>query len=236
MDWLTTTRFAHRGLHDIASGIPENSCAAFDGAAAAGYGMELDARLSADGVAMVFHDGTLEGLTDHTGPVAARTAEELGRIRILETYETIPQLSDALALVDGRTPVLVEIKNHNRPVGPLEAAVADVIASYAGACGILSFNPHSVRWFRDNAPHIPRGRTIIGLWTSSGGMPFWRRLVLRVSAAMVRCDPDFLAYDLPALPVRSRRLPVLTWTIRTGGQQTTAEKSADSYIFEDMRP
>jgi len=236
MEWLTSTRYAHRGLHDRAKGVPENSLAAFESAAAAGYGIELDARLSADGEPVVFHDRTLDALTDQTGPVAAHSTEDLTQIRLLGTSEAIPRLEEALQRVNGRVPVLVEIKSHNEPIGPLENAVCDAINAYKGPSGILSFNPHSVRWYRDHAPLIPRGRTIIGLRASSGGMPLWRRLVLRMSAAPIRCDPDFLAYDLPALPARKPGLPIIAWTVRTPEDQAMAEKSADSFIFEDMKP
>ncbi len=236
MEWLSTSLYAHRGLHDLAKGVPENSRAAFDAAAEAGYGIELDTRLSADGEPVVFHDRTLDALTDNTGPVAALTAEELGRCHLLETAETIPRLQDALQVVAGRAPVLIEIKSHIQSIGLLEQAVRDVIDAYDGPCAILSFNPYSVRWFCKFAAHIPRGRTIIGLISTSGGMPIWRRLLLRSSAAMVRCDPHFYAYDLPALRRGRNRVPVIAWTVRSSHEQGIAQRRANSFIFENMKP
>ena len=70
--------FAHRG--GCALG-PENTIAAFDrGLAAGADGLELDVRLSADGVVVVCHDETLDRTTDGSGPVSAKTAAELSRV------------------------------------------------------------------------------------------------------------------------------------------------------------
>lgn len=236
MDWLTSTKYAHRGLHDISKGIPENSQASFAAAADAGYGIELDVRLSADGQAVVFHDATLDAKTNLRGPIAARTADELAQARLCGTPETLPRLSEVLDLVGGRVPILIEIKSHREPLGPLEKATRELIGPYSGAVGILSFNPRSVRWFRDHAPQIPRGLTIIGLNPSVGGTPLWRRLIMRTNAALISCTPDFYAYDLAALTTRKRPLPVIAWTVRTDQDRQRAEKLADSYMFEGLLP
>ena len=88
----------HRGYHDRRHGIIENSLAAFGAAIAAGYGIELDVLLSRDGVVMVFHDDTLDRVTDRHGPVAALTAAELGRIVLTGSNDTIPTLAAVLEL------------------------------------------------------------------------------------------------------------------------------------------
>lgn len=236
MDWLTITKYAHRGLHDSSKGIPENSCAAFEAAAGAGYGIELDVRLSADGQAVVFHDATLDAKTNLKGPIATRTADELAQARLCDTSETVPRLREVLDLIAGRVPILVEIKSHRGPRGALEKATHELIGPYSGVVGILSFNPRSVRWFRDNAPLIPRGLTIIGLNPSGGGTALWRRLIMRAHAALISCTPNFYAYDLAALTTRKRPLLVIAWTVRTEKDRQRAEKLADSYIFEDLLP
>ena len=100
---------AHRALHG--PGRPENSRAAILSAMAAGYGIEIDVQGTADGQAVVFHDDDLDRLTDATGPVRARTAQELAALRLKGCDETIPSLAEVLALVAGRAPLLIEIKD-----------------------------------------------------------------------------------------------------------------------------
>jgi glycerophosphoryl diester phosphodiesterase len=235
MDWLTGTRFAHRGLHDLSKGIPENSCAAFAAAADAGYGIELDVRPSADHQPVVFHDPALDAVTDLSGPVAGKTVDELTRARLRGTGETIPTFERVLNLIGGRVPVLVEIKNPGRAVGALESAVLNVVRGYTGRLGVISFNARSLRWFLENAADVPRGRSTIGLWSTSGSVPLWRRMLIRAGNALVPSDPDFLTVDLPALVPGTRPLPVIAWTVRNARDRERAEKMADSYMFEGTK-
>ena len=79
-DWLTARPFAHRGLHNAASGAIENTPSAFHAALDGGYGIECDLQISADGEAMVHHDDALGRLTDGAGRLDATTAEALQRI------------------------------------------------------------------------------------------------------------------------------------------------------------
>ena len=123
---------AHRGLHDRGAGRIENSLSAIRAARDAGYGIEIDLQRSSDGVAMVFHDDTLDRLTDETGPVRARSAAELSHIRLKDSTDTIPTFAEVLAEVAGRVPLLVEIKDQSLVMGEtdgrLEAAAARVAA------------------------------------------------------------------------------------------------------------
>ena len=139
---------AHRALHDSAAGRPENSRAAVRAAVAAGYGIEIDVQLSSDGQAMVFHDEDLDRLTSDCGPVRARTAAELGRTRLRDAEDGIPTLPEVLALIGGRVPLLIEIKDQTLTMsetdGRLEAATAAALASYTGPVAVMSFNPHAV--------------------------------------------------------------------------------------------
>jgi len=145
LDFLTRRPFAHRGLHDTAQGIYENSRAAFVGAIEQGYGIELDVQMSRDGQAVVFHDDTLDRLTDHTGPVRALTAADLSGVTIGTSTDTIEPLADILAQIGGRVPILIEIKDQSLTLtetdGILERAVAQAVADYRGPAAVMSFNP-----------------------------------------------------------------------------------------------
>ena len=226
---LIARPFAHRGLHG--AGIPENSLAAFAAAIEAGRGIELDVRLSADGEAVVFHDAELGRLAEASGPVAARAAAELGRIRLRGSDETIPTLAETLALIAGRTGLLVEVKAAGRRADAISRATARALGGYTGPVAVMSFNPEVGRWFARNASERLRGLVV----TEAG--KGWRGPLER-SFALWRSRPDFLAYDIRDLPSRfaSRRraqgLPVLTWTCRSEADQARAAAHADQIIYE----
>jgi glycerophosphoryl diester phosphodiesterase len=236
--WLTEKPFAHRGLHDIDAGVPENSRAAFRAAIAAGFGIELDVRLSRDGVAMVFHDAALDRLCGRPGLVRDTDSVALGKMPLLGTAETPPTLEEALGIVGGRVGLLIEIKNSGlEPVEPIAAAVADTIRNYPGPAAIQAFNPRILAWFAANAPDVARGQ-IIDLKPPDGRFSYPRLLVLRVLLAIRHGAPQFVAYDFQRLPApladRAKRdgLPLLAWTIRTPAQRARAKQLVDNIIFE----
>lgn len=218
--------FAHRGLHGEAG--PENSRAAFEAAIAAGHGIELDVQASADGEAIVTHDYELERLTEGFGAVRTLGAAELGRIRLKGSDETIPALSEVLALIAGRAPLLIEVKSPERRVAGLSRAVIRALDGYQGPVGVMSFNPEVVRRLARLAPQRLRGLVV----TEQGKR--WRGLWQR-PFALWRAQPDFLAYDIRDLPSRfaaSSGLPVLTWTVRSAEDRARAADHASQIIYE----
>ena len=228
---------AHRGLHRLATGAPENSLAAFELACQAGFPIELDVRRTADGHAAVIHDEDLRRLTGQPGTVAATPAGRLGSLRLLGTGEWVPLLEEALGLVAGRVPVLIEVKNEALP-GRLEARVVEVLAGYRGQVALQSFNPLSLRAFRRAAPAYPRG-LLGGLLASLDPA---RRLLLRNLLGAGFGRPQFVGYQLqglPCLPVtvcRRLGLPVLAWTVRSQADRLLALRLADNVIFEGFTP
>jgi len=227
---LTAVPYAHRGLHG--AGRVENSRAAFEAAIAAGHGIELDVQASADGEAFVIHDYDLDRLTGSRGKIAGLTASELRAIGLSGTDEMLAPLSDILALIAGRVPLLIELKAPNRHVGPLCNAVRRALEGHGGAVGVMSFNPEVGRWFALHAPKLARGLVV----TESGRKG--RRGRLERHLALWRARPDFLAYDIRDLPSRfagpqrARGLPVLTWTVRTPDERARASAHADQIIYE----
>ncbi|MFO1144911.1 MAG: glycerophosphodiester phosphodiesterase family protein [Amaricoccus sp.] len=241
-----TRPLAHRGLHDREAGIVENSRAAVRAAVAAGYGIEIDVQLAADGEAMVFHDDEMPRLTGQPGLVRDYRASDLGRIELLGGGETIPTLAEILTIVAGRAPLLVEIKDQDGAlgpeVGPLEARVGAVIAGYAGPLALMSFNPHSVAAVADTAPDRPRGLTTCDFAAADWSLPDYRRAELaalidaeRVGAAFVSHDHKDLANPAVAR-LKAEGLPILTWTIRSAAEEASARLVADNITFEGYRP
>lgn len=239
---------AHRGLHDRAVGRIENSRAAIAAAIAAGYGVEIDVQLSADGEAMVFHDATLDRLTGETGPVRARTAAELGRIALRGGGETIPTLAGILALVGDRAALLVEVKDQSRAlspdgIGPLEARVATLLAAHRGPVATMSFNPHAMIALSRLAPDVPRGLVACAASDyDEPGLSQSRRTELAELAHMTAAGACFASYDHRALPtprtarLRASGIPVLCWTIRSPAQAAAVAPHADNITFEGFRP
>jgi len=240
--WLTDVPVTHRGLHDAAAGVPENSLAAFEAAIAAGYGIELDLQLSADGVAVVFHDDDLQRLSGTAGAMCERSAAELGRLHLLGTGETIPTLRRTLDAVADRAALLIELKTLGREVGPLERAAWRELRGYRGRFAVQSFEPATVAWFRRHAPGACRGQIGRGYRRDDEGQGPLRRFLLRHLLLSWPGRPDFIAYDVNALDepalklARALGLPVLTWTVRTEAQLARARALADNVIFEQIRP
>jgi glycerophosphoryl diester phosphodiesterase len=237
---------AHRGLHDRACGIVENTRAAAEAAIAAGYGIELDVQMTADGEAVVFHDDAMPRLTGAPGLVRDYTAAALGGIALKDADETVPTLGEFLALVAGRAPLLVEIKDQDGALGPdvgrLEARVAALLSGYPGAAALMSFNPHSVAAFATLAPDRPRGLTTCAFDTADWSLPDYRRAELAALLDAERTGAAFVSHDCkdldnPALArLKAEGLPILTWTVRSPEQEAEARRIADNVTFEGYRP
>ncbi len=238
---------AHRALHDVKNGRPENSRAAIRAAIAAGYGIEIDLQASSDGRAMVFHDYDLARLTGRKGPVLQRDARELSGLPLLGGDEGIPAFDEILQLVAGRVPLLVELKDQQgqmgRTDGTLERAVAADLHGYAGPVAVMSFNPHMVAALRDHAPDVPRGLTTAGFRRI--GWPLLKRPVrhhLRHIPDYDTVGASFISHDIKGLDMprvaelKARGAPVLCWTVRGRKEERAARMVADNITFEGYLP
>jgi glycerophosphoryl diester phosphodiesterase len=234
---------AHRAYHDKAVGRPENSLAAVRAAVAAGYGIEIDVQPSADGVPMVFHDYDLMRLTGVAGPIAGRVAAELAVLPLLHGDAGVPTLAAVLAEVAGRVPLLIEVKDRDGAmgpaVGPLERAVAGVLAGYAGPVAVMSFNPHSVAAMAAAAPDVPRGLTTAGYapgdWPTLPAQVCNRLRGIPDYDAVGACFISHEAADLGSarvMELKSTGVPVLCWTIRSAQAEAQARRVADNVTFE----
>ncbi|MBB5221328.1 glycerophosphoryl diester phosphodiesterase [Amaricoccus macauensis] len=240
-----TQPLAHRGLHDRAAGVIENSRAAFRAAIAKGYGIELDVQRSRDGEAMVFHDHEMPRLTDRPGLVHDYDAATLATIPLLDAAdgETIPTFAEVLALVAGRVPLLVEIKDQDGALGPdvggLEARVAALLAGYDGPVAVMSFNPHSVAAMGRDLPGCPRGLTSCDYDDPDLSVPDYRRAELVATLADFGASGGaFISHDRHDLSnplvakLKAGGLPILTWTVRSAAQEAEARAIADNITFE----
>jgi glycerophosphoryl diester phosphodiesterase len=237
--WLVSQPIAHRGLYDEAGGRPENSLSAFEYAAARGVPIELDVQLARDGLLVVVHDTDLTRVAGFEGPVAELDRARLRRLRIGTAGEPMPTLGDALAAVAGRVPIVIDVRRWRAGRGAdLERAVANEIKGYAGELALQSFDPLAVFRLRRLVPDRDVGQAS-GLLRSAG------RAAAAVGRSMVTnfvTRPDFVSYELAALPSRypefwrRRGVPLLAFTVGSAADEPRAAELADNFFFSGYLP
>ena len=237
LKWL----YAHRGLHDNSSDAPENSLRAFQKAVDAGFGIEMDVQLSKDGVPVVFHDYTLKRICGEEGKVEQYTFDELQQFPLCGTDQRIPKFEDVLKLVDGRVPLIVELKIEATDTSVCPAA-DKLLSEYKGMYCIESFNPLGVLWYRRNRRQIVRGQLADAFHREgeySGILYFFLENLLFNWLG----KPDFVAYNHKHPGMLSRSLcrglyhnTAAAWTIKSKQQLEEARKHFDIFIFDSFLP
>lgn len=233
--------FAHRGLHDNEGDAPENSMAAFRRAVEAGYGMELDVHVTKDGIPVIFHDSKLMRMCSAEGEITDYTYEELQRFALGKSTEHIPRLEDLLHMVQGRVPLIVEIKSDKADVS--DCAVIDrMLRTYGGEYCIESFNPMVLWWYRRHHREVVRGQLSSDFRRDGGNKgPFFFLLTHLVFNFLTK--PDFIAYNHKFKGMPGRRIcrklyknPSVAWTIRSREELDEVRDEFDVFIFESFEP
>ena len=228
--------FAHRGLHSRDKAVPENSIEAFRLAAEAGYGIELDVQLSKDGYVVVFHDDTLDRVCGIHGKVEDKTWSELREMHLCGTEQTIPLFSDVLETINGRGPIICELKTTKRRRELCTKTYA-FIKSYSGDICIESFDTLIVAWFRLHGRELLRGQLAMPAEDYEKTLPIAMRYGLSRTLGNFLCRPQFIAYKIGEQPVPVRLAYALgamkvAWT----SHEPRNEKGKDSVIFEFYKP
>lgn len=234
--------YAHRGLHG--NGVPENSMAAFRKALEHGYGIELDIHLMKDGNLAVIHDSSLKRTADAEVRIEDLTKADLANYYLEESFEHIPLLEHVLAVFEGKSPLIIELKPANGNHAALSEAVAKTLDKYPGDYCIESFDPRVVAWFRKHRPHVCRGQLAENfLDAAHTGLPRHMEFLLTNLLTNLMACPDFVAYkfeDRNGFGVRlCRKLwkPMeVAWTIRKPEDLKTAEAEGKLAIFEKFDP
>lgn len=230
--WLTANPIAHRGYHDMNHAIWENTLPAFKRAIDAGFSIECDIRLSADGVPLVFHDDELQRLCGRDGAIEDLTAAEAKTIAIGKTEATIPTLADLLAACCGKVPLVIELKaSHVDPRTFAEATLA-ALADYDGAVALMSFDAALLSALKQAGATQPLGLTAEG--RSHEALADHRE-----TFAM---GLDFVSYYYDHLPndfvagLREKGVSVITWTVRNEDARRHTFQYADQMTFEGFDP
>lgn len=243
LNWLTARPIAHRGLHERAQGIVENTASAFAAAMAGIYAIECDLQLTADSEAVVFHDEQLERLTLGSGNVKDQTAAQMKALTIRDSSDRVQTLGEMLDQVKGRVPLVIELKSHWDGDGKLVERTVEVLSNYTGKFALMSFDPDMTATIRKLAPGLARGIVADRAFDDFyDRLPAVKRLELRSLSHLGHTKPDFVSYyfhDLPYAPVTGLRqtgMPVISWTIRSPQQAAKALRHTDQITFEGYRP
>ncbi len=237
--------FAHRGIHENDTEVPENSLAAFRKAVEAGFGIEFDVQVTRDRIPVVFHDFTLKRVCGVPGRVRDYTYRELKAFRLCGSAEKIPTLEEVLKVVDGQVPLLIEFKVQKRDLSVCRAADR-ILSGYKGEYCIESFNPLVLMWYRRNRPEVMRGQLSDGFSREKEFVKIWQKPMLLPFEYLVTnflAKPDFVAYNYKYRGNISRRIVrrlyknmAAAWTIKSEEQLRKAAPYFDVYIFDSFIP
>jgi glycerophosphoryl diester phosphodiesterase len=232
--WIVNKASAHRGFHG--NGVPENGKTAFLNAIELGYPIETDVQLSSDLVPVCFHDDNLKRVTGVDSLIWDKSLEEIKRLRLFDTDEQILTLEEFLNFVDGRVPLLIEIKTQRNNKVVVEKVI-DLLKNYKGEYVIQSFDPRIMGYVRKINPQIIRGQLMCK--ERHENLSFIADKLLSNGYLNFLSKPDFINMNQKFLPVckritKGKRL--LCWTVRSEEEESVALKHVDSYVFENIVP
>ena len=233
---------AHRGLFDNGRDAPENTIPAFRKAVEAGYGIELDVQLSRDRQVVVVHDYTLERYCGEDRCIKDLSFPELCRYKIMNSAETIPLLVDVLGVIDGKVPLIVEIKTEGEYKEICELT-ANILSTYTGIYCIESFSPYVVGWYKRNCPEIIRGQLADDFLHKKYFKSSLKNWVLTNMLHNVINKPDFIAYNhrfwnrkCLGLWKKILACSLAAWTVKSQEDLDKAAKVFDIIIFDSFIP
>ena len=237
--FLVEKPIAHRGIHD--KNCPENSLCAFDRAIVRGLPIELDLQLTRDEKLVVFHDWTIERMTNGKGKLSKKKCEELCRLSLQRTEERVPTFEDVLKLVNGRVPIVVEIKKKGFLVDDICNDVICELRNYNGQIAISSFNPLIIRWFKKDEPDIVRGQNFTNFGNDNVVVSFCKKLFLYTSWIMSDNEPDFFAIRAQLLPdvfpariAMKNKKPILTYAVRNKEEYDRIKNVVDNEFIDNV--
>ena len=226
MNWLKKLPIAHRGLHNSAKNIYENTKESFLAAINENYAIECDVVLSKDHEVVVLHDENLKRLCNLDKNVSNLTMNELRSLKIYESNSNIISLDEMLHVVSAHVPIIIEIKGKFTPF--IEERIQEIIRSYRGPIALKTFNLKSVEWLIKFLPYVYKGLVI-----DSNTNNF--EAILDLNIDFVSCDIEFIESNLVDR-LKKKGLPIITWTVDNEDKKKKANLIADNIIFENIRP
>lgn len=232
---------AHRGLFDKA-GAPENSLEAFRRAVNGGYGIELDVQLTADDKLVVFHDESLKRMCGVARKIWKCNYQELRQYHLLDTQEKIPLLEEVLQIVDGKVPMIIEVKPEGNPIRTAKL-LSGQMKGYQGEYCMESFDPRVLYWYRKHDPEIIRGQLSTNFWMHENDRPWYVKIGLTNLLTNFYAKPDFIAYNYKYANQLSLQIcrhlyhtEMVAWTVRSQEELEQAKDSFHVFIFDGFIP
>jgi glycerophosphoryl diester phosphodiesterase len=247
LDWLVARPIAHRGLHDVKSGIVENSKNAFTHAVSHQFAIECDVQITKDGEAVVFHDFDLNRLTGSSGEIKDFAAAALSKIKLTSSRDgnVIDSLEQVLSVIAGRVPLVIEIKSKFDGDLRLTRRVVEILHGKDIPVAIKSFDPRIVTALRMMAPDRPRGIVAMSQYDYPDyvSIPDDEKRAMANLLHFSEMQPDFISWHVKDLPHAAPHLcrvalglPVMTWTVRNPEDIRSAQQYADQMVFEGFLP
>lgn len=236
LSFLKQNKIAHRGMHKLEKGIPENSIKAFKEAIKNKYPIELDVHILKDKSLIVFHDNNLKRMTGIDKKVKDVTYEKIKNLKLQNTNNHIPLLKEVLKIVNGKVGLLIELKTESLNKD-LEKELMRVLKTYKGDYAIKSFNPSTIYWFKKNYPNVIRGQLSYNFKKQK--MNKLKKYLLKNMVFNKITDPDFISYGIDSLPNKSlekykNNKLILGWTIKNKNDLEKAKKYCDNFICENL--
>lgn len=232
--------YAHRGLHLGENLVPENSMAAFNLAIEKNYGIEFDVQISKDGIPVVFHDSSLKRVCGVDKYVDELTFEELRELRLFNSNEKIPHFEEVLELVNGKVPLIIELKTRSNDTSVCPVA-AEILDNYTGIYCVESFNPLVVFWYKKNGPHIIRGQLSTNHLKGKHNKVLGFLMQNLLTNFLTK--PDFIAFDHRYDSMFSFRIckrlykpTTVAYTIKSLAELNEKVNKYDLIIFDNFIP
>ena len=233
--WLLNKPVAHRGLWG--NGITENSISAYENAVKNGYPIEIDLFLTTDNVLVSFHDDNLLRMTGVNKLIYEQNLSYLKTLSISKDGEKIPTFEEVLRVVNGKVPLLIEIKN--QPNKMVVDVLVERLKSYKGEFAIQSFNPLYINRVKKLAPQFTRGILANSIEEDLKTLSFIKRIIVKHMPLNFLIKPHFIAHSYQGLPVKKRKrkgLPVISWTVTSKEIYNEISPYVDNIIFEHFIP
>jgi len=236
-NWLYDIKIAHRGLHNIEKGIPENSIVAFEKAIERNLAIELDVHILKDNTIIVFHDDDLIRCCNVNKSIKNLSIKEIRNYKLLGTEYKIPTLIDTLDFIDSRVPIIIEVKTDVK-AKKICPCLLKILEKYKGNIAIKSFDPNICHWFKTNAPEFVRGLLITN-FKKKNNINFFIKILLSSLVFIPICKPDFLSINKTMLKTKkirklhSKNNIILGWTFKSNFELIKYENYCDSYICEE---
>ena len=244
--FLTERPFAHRGFHSNplnCKKIPENSLDAFSQAIEKNYSIEMDIHFTKDFKIIVFHDFFLGRLTTKTGFVFSKTLGYIKEAK-LSNNQIIPTLEEALNLINGRVPILLEVKfsKHIRKNLEMFSNVLEKkLENYEGPLALMSFSTDLIKFIRKKFffSRFPLGLTTSFPKVDSRGNKAKNN---KIENEIVLNNLQFVSQDWRGIEnSRIKRLKkldiaILSWTITSKEVEKSLKGLVDNITFEHYEP